>query len=246
MLNVPDIMPRPEQPIASFAQVNPATDLPFIWGQGGQRMSPDDIEAKRKVAQALMANGMDFSPVQSWAQGLARVAQGVAGRLDERNLDRSAAANNAESQDVIAKLLAPGGGGGTAPLAALANPNLGSGAKTIAELLYKQNNPAPRAPGADEELLLAQGLVPGTPQYQAAAKALFDRKSDPVVTVSLGEGRIYNGPQSGLMAAFTGGGGQPSAGSPGANPSPPATLPPDFDFGAGGPKQPASGTFPVR
>jgi hypothetical protein len=241
---VPQINPQPDGPIASFPQLNPTTDLPFVWGGGGQRLSPDDIDAKRKIAQALMAQGADYSPVGSWAQGLARVAQGVLGGFEERDLDKSAAANQAETQDTIAKLLAPGGGGGNAPLAALANPNLGSGAKTIAELLYKQNNPTPRAPGADEELLLAQGLVPGTPQYQSAAKALFDRKSDPIVTVSTPIG-IYSGPQS-QLGQFMGGGGQPSTGSPGASPSPPATLPPDFDFGAGGPKQPASGTFPIR
>jgi hypothetical protein len=239
---VPQINPQPEGPIASFPQVNPTTDLPFIWGGGGQRLSPDDIDAKRKIAQALMAQGTDYSPVGSWAQGLARVAQGVLGGFEERDLDKSAAANDAENADVVAKLLA-GGGNGTAPLAALANPNLSTGTQSIAKLLYERNNPAAKAPNETQQLLIDAGLTPGSPEYRAAAAKLLDRKGDPFVTASLPGGNFFAGPQSQFMNALTGGGGQPSTGSPGAAPSPPATLPPDFYFGAGGPKPSASGTF---
>lgn len=70
---------------------------------------------------------------------------------------------------------------------------------------YEAAHPKADAPGPDEELLIAAGLTPGTPEYQAAAKSLFDRKSDPYVATPLPNGRYYAGPQSGLPTAIGGG-----------------------------------------
>lgn len=225
MLNPPNLVVA-EQPLTALPNISPM-DLPFVWGGGGQRLTPDDIERQRKMAEAQAQAGMDYSPVGSWTQGLARVAQGLLGAFDERKLDKASAANDAEEKDVVAKLLT-NGGAGTAPLAALANPNLSAGTQSIAKLLYERNNPAAKQPNETQQLLIDSGLTPGSPAYQAAAAKLLERKGDPFITTSLPGGGFYGGPQSDLMRIL-GGGGQPSVAPAG---TPPATLPPDFDFGA--------------
>jgi hypothetical protein len=71
-------------------------------------MTPDQIAAQRKVADALMAQGTDSSPLPvgtrgagEWTQGLARVAKGVAAGLDYRDADNAAKANDADNKRMI-------------------------------------------------------------------------------------------------------------------------------------------------
>lgn len=45
---------------------------PFLWGQGGRRLTPEEIARQRQIADALLAP--DYSPVGHWLQGLARMA----------------------------------------------------------------------------------------------------------------------------------------------------------------------------
>lgn len=56
----------------------------FIWGAGGQKMSPEQVARQREIAAALMQGGMDYSPVDHWLQGAARASQGLVGGLKER------------------------------------------------------------------------------------------------------------------------------------------------------------------
>lgn len=56
----------------------------FIWGAGGQKMSPEQVARQREIAAALMQGGMDYSPVGHWTQGLARASQGLVGGLKDR------------------------------------------------------------------------------------------------------------------------------------------------------------------
>jgi hypothetical protein len=56
---------------------------PFLWGRGGRRRTADDIALERRFAQQQMATGADASPVGHWTQGLARVANGLAGGCAE-------------------------------------------------------------------------------------------------------------------------------------------------------------------
>lgn len=74
---------------------------PFVWGAGGARMTPDEISAERKVAQALMQQGMDYSPIQSPWQGAARVAQAMMGGLDSARADAAARANAKAEADLL-------------------------------------------------------------------------------------------------------------------------------------------------
>ena len=80
---------------------------PFVWGQGGARLGPDMIAQRSRTAQGLMAGGMDTSPVGHWTQGLARVAQALIGRQEQRKLDRASAANT-DARSVIMRELTKG------------------------------------------------------------------------------------------------------------------------------------------
>lgn len=87
----------------------------FTWGAGGSQMTPASIAAQRKVAEALMAHGMDASPVRHWTQGLARVAQAALGSWDNYRADKAEQANQASDKETIAGLLA--GSGAASPTA---------------------------------------------------------------------------------------------------------------------------------
>lgn len=81
---------------------------------------------------------------------------------------------------------------------------------------YKLAHPQSDAPGETEKLLAASGLVPGTPEYQTAAKQALERRNDPFITTSLPGGGFYGGPQSQLLPILRG--GAASGGAQGAAP----------------------------
>jgi hypothetical protein len=230
----------PSQPMD---QSTAPASTPFQWGAGGTRLTPEQIASQRAADQQQIATGMDFSPVQSWTQGLARVAQALVGSLDSKRLDKATAANAAESAAAAGAI--GNGGNGQSVAAILANPYINPGAKEAAkqanqqqqelqrQLAVKQfelDHPAPATPGEFEQRLMASGVQQGTPQWVAANQAAVQNVTDPIVNIPLPGGRVYVGPRSGIMAAT--GGGDPSS-TAGAS-APPATLPPDFDFGGGG------------
>jgi hypothetical protein len=98
----------------------------FIWGRGGRRRSLEDISLERRLAQQQMLAGSDFSPVQHWTQGLARVANGLAGGFRMQQADNQAEEARTAQQGVIEALLAgQAAEGGPDPVAAaLADPEL--------------------------------------------------------------------------------------------------------------------------
>lgn len=104
---------------------------PFQWGQGGQRMTPDQIEQQRKIAASLMQP--DYSPIASPWQGLARVAGNLTGALQAKRLDKAEGANAAESSRVLEALLAGGNKPDPAALTSAAlNPYLDETARKFA------------------------------------------------------------------------------------------------------------------
>jgi hypothetical protein len=46
-----------------------------------EKFSFDDLDRRKRLAEALMQQGSDYSPVQSWTQGAARLAQAISGSL---------------------------------------------------------------------------------------------------------------------------------------------------------------------
>jgi len=204
---------------------------PFLWGGGGKRMTPEDITFQRRLAAQQMAQGADFSPVQHWTQGAARAATGLLGGLHMHKADEAAEARTGEI-DSIAQILMAGGqmpDGSDPVAAALAFPEL----QDIAELTYKQRNPAPVEPTiqrANNGDILGLNPMTGEVMFQHA---------DPNPKPALDWLSVKN--PDGTTTLVPVGVGGPMAGQSGS--TPPATLPPDFDFGEGGPTQPASETF---
>jgi spore germination cell wall hydrolase CwlJ-like protein len=94
-------------------------EAPFVWGEGGAQLTPAQLSSRRQLAQAMMAQGMDYSPIKSPWQGLARVAQSVTGAYQGRQADQEEAAAR---QQAIAGLAAALGGGAT-PAVASATPS---------------------------------------------------------------------------------------------------------------------------
>lgn len=89
--------PNPERPwggndLATILVNAPLLDVPqqpaqpFVWGQGGQRISPEQLALQRDRAAMMMQS--DYSPVGHWAQGLGRVADNWLGALDMRGVER--------------------------------------------------------------------------------------------------------------------------------------------------------------
>lgn len=77
----------------------------FVWGKAGAQLTPDQVAKQREIAAALIKNGMDYSPVGSWTQGAARVSQGILGALEDRQADKSEAANSEADKGLLAGLL---------------------------------------------------------------------------------------------------------------------------------------------
>lgn len=138
-------------PIDSYNVGNPVPmqqmqgqpSAPFVWGQGGARLTPDQLSAEQKIAQSLLQP--DYSPVQHWAQGAARLGGNVAGALDMGRLNKQSRANQVESASV-AQLLAGASPSTDAVAQALANPYIDESVKTLAGKVWDRQNPKPVAP----------------------------------------------------------------------------------------------------
>ena len=88
-----------------LAEMARPPEQPFIWGQGGRRMTPEDIARERALAARQMQS--DYSPVQHWSQGLGRVADNVLGALRDRKAQKAADANAADGQRIAELLTQP-------------------------------------------------------------------------------------------------------------------------------------------
>ena len=82
--------------------------------------SKEEIDRRRKLAQMLMQQGGDTSPVQHWTQGAARVVQSILGGVEDYQASKAEKDAQAEGRKIGADWF--GGGAQTAPAA----PNVGS------------------------------------------------------------------------------------------------------------------------
>lgn len=158
---------------------------PFQWGQGGARMTPDDIAMRRKMAMQESAAGMDFSPVQSWTQGASRVAQALMGAIDNKQLDK-AAASNADYSSQIAQQLIAGQGGSGAAAAGIVDPYASEGVHELAKMQFQvANRPPPAAPQPTEfeRMVIAAGYQPGTDEYTKLMRQAVTNKANPMQAV---------------------------------------------------------------
>ena len=179
--------------------------MAFQWGSGGRRLTPEDIEAQRRIASSLTQP--DYSPVVSPWQGLARVAGNVTGALQSRSLDKAASANAAETDAVLAALMAPEAKPEAFATAAL-NRNLDPMARKFAMSRFEAMSKPPEPPKEYEidAVIRNAGIQPGTPEYAAAYQKYLQAKTDPFQVMNLPGGAAYVGQRSGVGAAMAGGG----------------------------------------
>lgn len=167
-------------------------DAPFVWGEGGEQLTPGQLTSRRRIADAMMAQGMDGSPIRSRWQGVDRLAKSLFGGLESRDIDRQEAEGR---QAAISQLMSAfGGGQGTgAPVAAAGPPAAvpaASGpaaAPAVADTtgkIYEANEPSPLDPpsGADRDnairTVMAEAGNQGPTGMQAVASVIRNRAVD--------------------------------------------------------------------
>lgn len=212
-----------------------AMQEPFVYGQGGRRMTPDQIAREREIAQSMM--GVDYSPIASPWQGLARLSQNLLGGLREHDARKSQDENQRYSAEQLKALTNPsglpsamGGPGVSSPApgpniaAMLADPYLDPNVKAVAQrqldmqtFEQKEKLKAQYAEPTPEERL-AQVAFPNDPARQLQfLQGVAANKEDPFVSV-IGNDTFgsYAGRQSGL-SSILGAQGQPATGGPATN-----------------------------
>lgn len=212
---------------------------PFVWGNGGRRMTPEDIAREREIAANLMQT--DYSPVDSPWQGLARVAGNVTGALRERKANKASEQNADYSAQIAQSLINPSGTpSASAPLGAassstpggnfpqlmqvMADPYADANVKAIAQMqLEQQQKMAMKqfeySNREQPEIVQLATIANDTAQPAHVRKAAADRitaMNDPMAIIPGLPSGTYVGRQSGVAAAL---GGSTDA---------PDTLPPDF------------------
>ncbi|QDP53773.1 MAG: hypothetical protein GOVbin7759_60 [Prokaryotic dsDNA virus sp.] len=204
---------------------------PFVWGHGGLKMTPQQAAMMRERGQQRMRG--DYSPVQHWTQGLARVADNVLGALEAKKADK-ALEEGAAADRALMEAMVSGGVDDSMIARALMDPNVGEGVRQFAGMEYQRRQPAKApAPTDIEKLMMARGIERGSDVWNKTLDAAITGKTDPFTVLQTGTG-TFMGPQSLVQQALQEGGG-PTSGAP-AGGEPPAVLPPDFfdDNGGGG------------
>ncbi|MGN6768277.1 MAG: glycoside hydrolase family 73 protein [Rhizobiaceae bacterium] len=168
---------------------------PFQWGAGGARLSPEDIAKQRQVEDALLAKGIDTSPVGHWTQGLARVADALAGSIRRGQLD-TAAKDDADFNSQIASSLLGGGsdvfpaapsvsgatGDVSSPMAVSDVPTqrvsqaFGDGQQSFVDGVMPAALEASKATGIDPRIIVAQAALESGYGQHAPGNNLFGIK----------------------------------------------------------------------
>lgn len=96
---------KEQQPaLAGPAPQQIAPDEPFVWAEGGKRMTQGQIDIAHLLAQKQITAGTDTSPIGHWTQGVDRVLQALLGGMEARRADKAQEANTAYSQQLSASL----------------------------------------------------------------------------------------------------------------------------------------------
>jgi hypothetical protein len=143
--------------------------MPTYKDIGGQSfMTPQQAKSKRSVAQALLGEGMDTSPVGHWTQALARVVQGGVGGYQQGAADRGEAEGRRDVNARLTKALT-----NKAPLSETATSLMGNPwseetGQSLAVTAMKQNADDPNREYKSRALVAEeQGLQRGTPEWKS-------------------------------------------------------------------------------
>jgi hypothetical protein len=84
----------------------------FVWGGSGKKLTPEQVAQQRRLEDAILARGVDTSPVGHWTQGAARVADALAGAFRRGRLEKADKEIADVNKGIVSKLL---GGSASAP-----------------------------------------------------------------------------------------------------------------------------------
>lgn len=121
------LAPRFGQPNIQVPQNMPVggqTQQPMgggVWGQGGRLITPEQAQRQRERAQELMA--IDYSPISSPWQGVARVLGNVQGAMQERGVRKSEDRTSAHNQRLMEQIRS-GASGGPDGMSPSSGPNI--------------------------------------------------------------------------------------------------------------------------
>lgn len=178
---------------------NQTVNQPFQWGEGGLRLTPEDIAMRRQLAEQQQWMGSDFSPVGSVWEGLGRVVQGYTGGLNERRANRAEEANRAESQS-IAELLMPKDGqapSSASIIAAALNPYIDDNTRQFALMQQQQMNARSEASSPLGKIAADEGFVPGTPEFNNRVRELNEAEYRRLTPIEQGGAAITYNPLTG-------------------------------------------------
>lgn len=152
------------------------TDTPFVWGAGGEQLTPGQLSSRRKIADAMMAQGMDSSPIRSVWQGVDRMAKAMLGAYQGRQADeQEATARQAAISQLMGALGAsPATGAGAAETA----PAPAAAAASPAPAPVDGTAPAGRDRDAAVRTILAEARNQGPIGMQAVASVIRNRALD--------------------------------------------------------------------
>lgn len=89
---------------------------PFFWGQGGAKLTPEQLALAKAVLARKKSQGVDTSPVGHWTAGAARVVDALGDVFQERRLNSQQAENDQYNMAQTEPLIAALTGGSTAPV----------------------------------------------------------------------------------------------------------------------------------
>jgi hypothetical protein len=148
--------------------------------QAGPTLTPEQVARKRAIAEQLAQSGMDYSPVQHWTQGLARVANALAGNMEEARADDAEKQGKRDAADQLTQLQAMRGEPGADPKSSIAmamaladNPWATPGMKAIIAPMIQKDSETPEEKQIREYQLLklkndASGLTSDQKEYKMA------------------------------------------------------------------------------
>jgi flagellar protein FlgJ len=67
--------------------------------------TPESVSRRRRMAEGLMAQGMDTAPIGHWTQGLARMLQAGVGGYDAKKADQAEAEGRTAAQQKMIEML---------------------------------------------------------------------------------------------------------------------------------------------
>lgn len=116
----------------------------FILPANDGKTSPESVKRRRRMAEEMLATGMDTSPIASPWQGAARIANALVGGLSARRADAQEAEGTKSARDAMAKALM--GGDKASMIDAMSNPWMDNASLQLVGNAWEQANKPPEPP----------------------------------------------------------------------------------------------------